>query len=174
MATYTDEDLFYAFAKLPEYYIEIGVVSGDTERDEDEDDKKKKKKTTHKEKVMLTNAEIMFINEYGSPLGDDKWRIPPRPVLQMTIDWANKELLEKTIDRAIDAFIASDFDEAALEKELKKMCGRMENYARKLIMSNDGRLPGNAESTIKRKGFDHPLFQTGQLTKAITCHLVKI
>lgn len=156
MATYTDEDLFYAFAKLPTYYIEIGIVSEKSER---------------KEYVEVTNAEILFINEYGSPTK----HIPPRPVLQMTIDWANKELLEDTLDRAIDAFIDSDFDPKAIEKELKKMCGRMENYARELIMSNDGRItPPNAESTEKKKGFNHPLFQTGQLTKAITCNLIQI
>lgn len=155
MATYTDEDLFYAFAKLPEYYIEIGVVSGDTER---------------KEYVGITNAELMFIHEYGSPANN----IPDRPVLQMTIDWANKELLEPTIDRAIDAFINSDFSEEALEKELKKMCVRMENYARHIIYDNDGRLKPNSPAVAKRKKGNHPLFDTGQLAKSITCHLVKI
>lgn len=155
MADYTDEDLFEAFAKLPEYYIEIGVVSGDTER---------------KEYVGITNAELMFIHEYGSPTNN----IPDRPVLQMTIDWANKELLEPTIDRAIDAFINSDFSEEALEKELKKMCVRMENYARHIIYDNDGRLAPNSPEVAKRKKGNHPLFDTGQLAKSITCHLVKI
>lgn len=155
MAEYSDEDLFEAFAKLPEYYIEIGVVSGDTER---------------KEKVGITNSELMFIHEYGSPTN----HIPSRPVLQMTIDWANKELLEPTIDRAIEAFINSDFSEEALEKELKKMCVRMENYARHIIYDNDGRLAPNSPTVAKRKKGNHPLFDTGQLAKSITCHLVKI
>ena len=150
----TDE-LFYAFAKLPEYYIEIGVVSGDTER---------------KEYVGITNAELMFIHEYGSPINN----IPERPVLQMTIDWANKELLEDTVSRAIDAFVESDLDEDALEKELRKMCVRMENYARHIIYDNDGRLAPNSPAVAARKKGNHPLFDTGQLAKSITCHLVKI
>lgn len=154
MAEYSEEKLFEAFANLPGYYIEIGVVSGDVER---------------KEKVGITNAEIMFINEYGSPTN----HIPARPVLQMTIDWANKELLEKTLDRAIEAFINSDFDENALENELKKMCVRMENYARHIIYDNDGRLAPNSPAVAKRKKGNHPLFDTGQLAKSITCHLVK-
>ena len=92
----------------------------------------------------------------------------------MMFDWANKELLEPTVDRAIDAFINSDFDEKALEKELKKMCRRMENYARHIIYDNDGRLKANSPEVAKRKKGNHPLFDTGQLAKSITCHLVKI
>lgn len=155
MELFSDSKLFEEFSKLPEYYIEIGVVSGDTER---------------KEYVGITNAELMFIHEYGSPINN----IPDRPVLQMTIDWANKELLEPTLDRAIEAFINSDFDEKALEKELKKMCVRMENYARHIIYDNDGRLKPNSSVVAKRKKGNHPLFDTGQLAKSITCHLVKI
>ena len=155
MADYTDEDLFEAFAKLPEYYIEIGVVSGDTER---------------KEYVGITNAELMFIHEYGSPTNN----IPARPVLQMTIDWANKELLEPAVDGAIDAVINRELDDKARDKELKNMCVRMENYARHITYDNDGRLKPNSPKVAKRKKGYHPLFDTGQLAKSITCHLVKI
>lgn len=139
---------------LPAYSIEIGVVSG-----------KSKRRQTFK--ASITNAEILFINEHGSPLR----HIPARPVLQMTIDWANNNLLSKTLDKAIDAFFSSNFDRSALEQELTKMCIQMENYARDLIYSNDGRLPANAPSTIKRKGMNHPLFDTGQLARSITCRL---
>ena len=145
------------FDDLPEYLIEIGVVQ----------DKTKRKKTI---KVGITNAEILFINENGSPLRN----LPARPVLQMTIDYANKNLLRKTMGNCIDAYLDSDFDEKAVEKELNKLCIRMESYARKLIYSNKGHFASNAPSTIKKKGFDHPLFETGQLARSITCHLVKI
>ena len=111
----------------------------------------------------------MFIHENGSPLH----HIPARPVLKMTIEWANKELLKPTIDRAIKVFLDSHFNQDALEKELNKMCIRMENYARDLIYSNDGRLAPNAPSTIAKKGDNHPLFDTGQLARSITCQLVK-
>ena len=140
---------------LPTYYIEIGVVSGKTNR----------KQVV---KAAITNAEILFINENGSPLR----HIPARPVLQMTIDWANANLLQKTIDKCIDAYIQSNFSEDVIKKELNKMCIRMQNYARHLIYDNDGRLQENAPSTIQRKGFNHPLFQTGQLARSITCKLV--
>lgn len=148
--------LIGAFDSLPEYNIEIGVFSGDAMR----------KETI---RVGITNAELMFIHENGSPLH----HIPARPVLKMTIDWANKELLKPTINRAIKAFLDSHFNQDELEKELNKMCVRMENYARDLIYSNDGRLAPNAPSTIAKKGDNHPLFDTGQLARSITCQLVK-
>lgn len=145
-----------AFAKLPKYKIEIGVISTNSKRKE-------------KYLVGLTNAEILFINENGSALR----HIPPRPVLQMTIEYANTTLLKKTLDKAIDAYIANNFNEAFIELELKKMCIKMENYARDIIYSNDGRLAPNAPSVAASKGGNHPLFNTGQLARSITCRLVK-
>lgn len=150
------DKLLQSFSNLPEYVIEIGVVTSNNKR--------KKLKVG----IGLTNAELMFIHEHGSPLQ----KIPARPVLQMTIDWASKNLLEKTISTAIDKYIASDFDEPVMRKEFEKMCIRMENYARELIYSNDGRLKANAPSTIARKGDNHPLFDTGQLARSITCKLL--
>lgn len=139
---------------LPTYVIEIGVISENTKR---------------KDTVIagITNAEIMFINENGSPLR----HIPARPVLKMTIEYANANLLKPTINKAIDAYINSGFNQDKLEDELKKMCIKMENYARDLIYSNDGRLAPNAPSVAAAKGGNHPLFNTGQLARSITCRL---
>lgn len=144
------------FEKLPTYVIELGVFSMDSHR----------KETV---KVGLTNAELMFIHENGSPLHN----LPARPVLQMTIDYANTELVKPTMDRCIELFLTS-LDESVIETELEKLCLKMEKYARKIIYSNDGRLAPNAPSTIARKGDNHPLFDTGQLARSITCKLVKI
>lgn len=143
------------FTKLPEYIIEIGVISIHSKRKE-------------KVRVGVTNAEIMFIHENGSALR----RIPARPVLQMTLDYTNANLLKTTLDKAIDAYLASNFDEKKIEDELKKMCIRMENYAREIIYSNDGRLAPNAPSVAIPKGGNHPLFNTGQLARSITCQLI--
>ena len=142
---------------LPKYAVEIGVISTNSKR----------RQTI---KVGVTNAELMFIHENGSPLRG----IPARPVLEMTIKWANENLLDKSISKAIDAYIDSDFDVEAYKKELEKMCIRIQSYARNIIYSNDGRLVPNATSTIRRKGDNHPLFDTGQLARSITCRLVEI
>ena len=139
------------------YIIEVGVMS----------DRTKRKETV---KLGMTNAELMFIHENGSPLR----RIPARPVLEMTIIWANESgLLKQTISK-ITKMLITENDENKIDNEIKKLCLKIQNYARKIIYSNDGRLVANAPSTVKRKGDNHPLFDTGQLARSITCRYIKI
>jgi len=138
---------------LTNYVILIGVVSNDTNR-----------KSTIAS-VGITNAELMFIHENGSPLRN----IPARPVLEKTIKWAELKFLD-VINICIEG-IFNGWQKNEIEKELNKLCMRMEKYARRLIYDNDGRLASNAPSTIKKKGFNHPLFVTGQLARSITCTL---
>lgn len=149
-----DKVLKTELAKLSNYAIEIGVITSHSVR---------------KIIVGVTNAELMFIHENGSPIRN----IPSRPVLQMTIDYANKSLLNEAMSKATDEFINSDFNILAFEKELEKLCMRMENYARELIYSNDGRLVANTPSVAAKKKGNHPLFDTGQLARSITCRLIK-
>ena len=144
-----------AFDKLPTYYIEIGVISSNASRKD-------------KVRMGVTNAEIMFLHEKGSPMR----HIPARPVLQMTIDYANKHLIKSTMQKAIRAYIDSGFDEKKVELELNKLCIKMQNYARNIIYSNDGRLAPNSPSVAAKKKGNHPLFDTGQLARSITCQLV--
>lgn len=165
-----------AIKKLPKYRIEIGVIAGKSKRDKDT--------------KGVTNAELMFIHENGSPLNN----IPPRPVLAMTINHAHEGDLKNALDKATKAFVDSNFDENAMSKELQKFCLELENYARDIIYSNDGRLAPNSESVAAKKrekairnartvadrqaamqdSGNHPLFDTGQLARSITCQLVKI
>lgn len=145
-------------SKMPQYLIQIGVFTVNSKR-----------KTSRKQvvNVGITNAELMFIHENGSPLR----KIPARPVLRMTIDWANTQI-QKVMQKAAQAYL--QHGEQACETELKKFCLRMENYARDIIYKNDGRLAPNAPSVAKAKGGNHPLFNTGQLARSITCQLVKV
>lgn len=146
------------FFKLPKYQIEIGVIYAKTKR----------KQTV---KIGITNAEILFINENGSPLH----HLPARPVLEMTLNWANESgLLDKTIENCIDILLKSDGSIEKVDKEMEKMCLKIQNYARNIIYDNDGKLVPNAPSVIKKKGVNHPLFDTGQLARSITCRAVKI
>lgn len=142
------------FDAIPQYVIQIGVFSTKTKR-----------KTTYS--VGITNAELMFIHENGSPLH----HLPARPVLKMTIQYGNT-LIKSVMQKALKAY--SEVGEQGLEKELNKMCIRMENYAREIIYSNDGRLAPNAPSVAARKKGNHPLFDTGQLARSITCKLVRV
>lgn len=142
---------------VPHYIVEIGVIDQRSER----------KETA---KFGITNADLMFIHENGSPTR----HIPQRPVLQMTIEWARMNLIRPTLTKFYAVLINSNFNYPLAEKELEKMCMRIQSYARKIIYSNDGKLAPNAPSTIARKGDNHPLFDTGQLARSITCILRKL
>ena len=142
------------FNVISKFRLEIGVFTGKSHR---------------KVQVGITNAELMFIHENGSPLRN----IPARPVLQMTLDYANKNLVEPTVDKCVKIILDSGPDETLVERELNKLAIKLENYARKIIYSNDGRLAPNAPSVAKAKGGNHPLFNTGQLARSITCRVVK-
>lgn len=154
------KDQFKIYQTLNHYYITIGVISDDSARN------KSKLKTNVN--VGITNAELMFIHENGSRLK----HVPKRPVLSLTIKWAEKDLLPQTLDKICDGIFNKNWKEQQIKNELQKMCIRMQNYARRLIY--DGKkLKKNAPSTIKSKGSDTPLLDTSQLVRSITCQLKK-
>lgn len=149
------KQLTQPFEVLSKFALEIGVFTNKTKR---------------KVTVGMTNAELMFIHENGSALR----HLPARPVLQLTIDYANKTLLQPTIDKCIDICISTGGNESLIEQELEKLALKIEKYARKMIYDYDKRLAPNAPRTIAKKGVDHPLFDTGQLARSITCRVVKL
>ena len=181
------DNIFEKFREIPTYYIEIGVFSEDTKRDEDAPEKKTTTKKLTKKKLAkkeskkkdededegITNSQLLYIHENGSYL--KKPIIPKRPVLAMTIKHAKKEWLDDTIKKAIIEYVKSGYDIRAYENELKKLCMKMENYARDIIYLNDGRLVANSPSTIRGKKDigNHPLFRTSQLARSISCRLIK-
>lgn len=157
---------------LSKYSIEIGVISEDTGREEnkqenDEDDTKQK--DTKKETVSygVTNAELMQIHENGSPTKN----IPARPVLDLTIMWTEKRLIKRVLNNIIEGVFEKNWGKVEIERELSRMCIRMENHAREIIYDNDGTLEPNSPQVAERKKGNHPLFDTGQLAKSITCKL---
>lgn len=139
---------------LSKYSIEIGVISEDTGR---------------KETVSygITNAELMQIHENGSPIKN----IPARPVLDLTIMWTEQHLIKRVLDSIIEGVFEKDWGKVEIERELSRMCIRMENHAREIIYDNDGTLAPNSPRVAKRKKGNHPLFDTGQLARSITCKL---
>lgn len=139
---------------LSKYSIEIGVISEDTGR---------------KETISygITNAELMQIHENGSPIKN----IPARPVLDLTIMWTEQHLIKRVLDSIIEGVFEKDWGKVEIERELSRMCIRMENHAREIIYDNDGTLAPNSPQVAKRKKGNHPLFDTGQLARSITCKL---
>lgn len=139
---------------LSKYSIEIGVISEDTGREETVS-------------YGITNAELMQIHENGSPIKN----IPARPVLDLTIMWTEQHLIKRVLDSIIEGVFEKDWGKVEIERELSRMCIRMENHAREIIYDNDGTLAPNSPRVAKRKKGNHPLFDTGQLARSITCKL---
>lgn len=148
------DDFFKSLSEFPSYDIELGVFDSSGEHES-------------KNGKGLKNSELMFIMERGSPIK----HIPPRPVLQMTVDDSD-ELVNKTIDKILDDIISGKGEDAP-DRRIGILCERLKNYAQDIIYSNDGRLKDNAKSTIRQKGFNHPLFgkssDTAHLARQIQC-----
>ena len=140
------------FNVISKFRLEIGVFTGKSHR---------------KVQVGITNAELMFIHENGSPLK----HIPARPVLQYTIQDTIKTLLPATLKRIEDGCFNHNWTKADVKLELEKMCVRMQSIARRIVFRSD-RLAKNSPATIKAKGSAQPLVDTGQLGRSITCQLV--
>ena len=174
--SFVEERVYAYFDKIPKYVIEIGVFSNDKDNTRTEYETYTKKDGTEgKRKVKgnvkgqwlesdITNAQIMFIMENGSLPN----HIPPRPVLQKTIDYAKRHLVNDAVSEGVQRYLLThnikDFENA-----LEKMCIRMENYAKKGIRRKELDLAPNSPYTIKLKGSDIPLLDTGQLANSIKC-----
>lgn len=121
----------------------VGVPQAKTERDENEG---------------ITNAELMFIHTKGSPIKN----IPPRPTIEPTIE-EEKERISKDFATALKGVLSGNTDG---KKELEKIGIYTVNKIKAKFGSED--LAPNAPSTIKAKGSDKPLIDTGQLRNAVT------
>lgn len=105
-------------------------------------------------------SDILAINHYGSPT------IPPRPVLRL----AAERIIPKNEER-IKAFLknllVNPKDAQRLETVLMTSLGQQVVAEAKRIIDNSEGLQHNAPATVKKKGFDKPLYENGDLEKHI-------
>ena len=108
-----------------------------------------------------TNAQKLYYNSKGSPARN----IPPRPVIEPAIEDKFDKISEKIREGAIKGL------EGDMEgfREDYEMAGLMGVSASINWFDNPkNNWSPNAESTIKAKGSDSPLIDTGEMRKAIT------
>lgn len=119
--------------------------------------------TTKRRNDDLNNAELMFIHSYGSPARNIPMRkvIEPAIAAEPTKSAIAAELKEATIAKLHD----DDLDAIA---HLKRAGMIAMNAAKAWFTDPRNNWPPNAPSTIKRKGSDRPLIDTGALRAAIT------
>lgn len=112
-----------------------------------------------------SEAHSLYIQSHGSPL----WHIPPRPVLEPSIE-ANKEPIAKQLQGA--AVAAIDGNQQEVDNALHRAGIVAENAAKAWFENPQNGWPPNSPKTIAKKGSDSPLIDTGEMRKAIT-HVVR-
>lgn len=106
-------------------------------------------------------AHQLYLMAHGSPA----WRIPPRPIIEPSIE-ANKEAIAKELKKAAMAYFNGD--ETTAMRYLHRAGITGANAARAWFTDVRNSWAPNAPETIKKKGFDRPLIDTGEMRKAIT------
>ena len=88
--------------------------------------------------------------------------IPPRPWLDVGFQSGNKEYINTLKKVLVDGGTSTQ----ALNAVGMVAVGKVQEYM------SDLKTPGNAKSTIRKKGFDNPLIDTGSLRQSVTSRLV--
>ena len=117
---------------------------------------------TGRKEGSVTNAQLMYIHTNGSGLKN----IPARPVIEPAIEApGNKEQISEELAESARAMMDGENDLALRHLKLAGMTGQ--NAARLWFVDPRNGWAENSPETIRRKGSDKPLIDTGQLRKAI-------
>ena len=116
-------------------------------------DGKPRRYSASKEKYVAT---VAMANEYGVP----EKKIPPRPFMKRTVE-GNSRKWKKFIKNDI-----ANSKKPDLQNTLNKLTTKVINDIQTTI--NELMYPPNAESTIRKKGFNNPLVDTGTMRDTVT------
>jgi hypothetical protein len=112
----------------------------------------------------ISNAELAMIHYSGAP----EINLPARDFISPAIN-AVRDKVATRLQKAADA--ALDGDDKAVEKQLNAAGITAVNSIKSTITTGD--FTPLKPATIKRKGSDHPLIDTGELLRSITYVIVK-
>ena len=106
-------------------------------------------------------ADVMTYNHYGTET------IPPRPVLRIAAEnvMSNNEEIKKALSAYFQNILVNPGDAEKLEKEMLRKIGVQVIKEAKRIIEAENELQENAPSTVRQKGFNKPLYETGLLLK---------
>ncbi len=167
-----------ALAALAKKEVFVGIPADNTSRTDDNDINNAELLYIHTHGVRHRNmrsemeknmakgmkysaAHALYIREHGSPM----MSVPPRPVLQPAIE-ANKERIGTQLAAAGKAALQGNVE--LFEKNLHQAGMIAASAAHGWFENPDNGWPPNTEQTIRRKGSDQPLVDTGEMRKAIT------
>ena len=104
-------------------------------------------------------ADVMTWNHYGTET------IPPRPVLRIAAEnvMSNNEEIKKALAVYFHNVVMNPKDAVKIEKEMLRKIGVQVIKEAKRIIEAGNELQENAPGTIRHKGFNKPLYETGLL-----------
>jgi hypothetical protein len=111
----------------------------------------------------LGNAALLYLHTHGSELQN----IPKRPVIEPALK-ENRDLYMPELREAV----ATAIDGEEFTTHLDKAGTIAANSAKRWFVDPRNNWPPNAPATIKDKGSDQPLIDTGELRRSIT-HVVR-
>lgn len=111
----------------------------------------------------ISNAQLLYIHSKGSPLRN----IPARPVLEPAIEAkGNREGIAAELAKAVQASLHGNDEDVT--RYLKRAGLSASNAAKRWFTDSRNNWAPNAPATIRAKGSDQPLIDTGALRQAIT------
>lgn len=110
--------------------------------------------------LKYSEAFSLYIQSHGSPL----WHSPPRPVLEPAIK-ANKEKIALQFSKIVKA--AADGNADAMERAITSTGMTAQNACRAWFKDPRNGWPRNDPQTVKLKGSDKPLVDSGELRDSI-------
>jgi len=111
----------------------------------------------------VNNAQLMYIHTHGSPAR----RIPARPVIEPAIAAdGNRQAIAAQLKQAVKAQMDGNSPAAIRHMRLAGTEGA--SAAKRWFVDPRNNWAPNAPGTIRRKGSDRPLIDTGALRRSIT------
>ncbi len=113
----------------------------------------------------VTVGQVAIWNEYGTS------EIPPRPAFQRGLDESvqkHKKLIDAALNNITNHLLTGR--QNSIERQLTQALTQIGRSAKKItkeIIKNGSQPPPNAKTTIQKKGFDHPLWETGLLHDSV-------
>ena len=141
---------FSTIAELNKLQVRIGFSAGKSGRGQNNESV-----TANDYEDGTTVAEVAAWNEYGTS------QIPPRPFLRQSVE-NHADEINANIEVVIKAVVSGDID---TEKALMMIGAMQVGYVQHEIKT--GGFTPNKPSTIRMKGSDRPLIDTGQMRQSV-------
>ena len=117
----------------------------------------------------ISVGQVAIINEYGTD--DAEYPIPPRPAFRIGLERSvakNKKLIDAALKNITNHLLTGRKD--SIERQLTQALTQIGKSAKKEtkdIIKQGSMSPKNRPMTIQKKGFDHPLWETGLLHDSV-------